>query len=125
MDLLNQIYPVGSLFICKTGTGSPASKYGGNWQCLAENVVLPLGSSAPLIDTNTYVTAKLYGYNNDPITSWKPIGTGGNNEVVYFPSGTTPSGTAYTLFEKVKVADLSQSSNALSGVDIWQRIEEI
>ena len=48
LDLLNQIYPVGSLFICKTGTGSPASKYGGEWQCLAENVAMPLGTYAPV-----------------------------------------------------------------------------
>ena len=125
LDLLNQIYPIGSLFFCKTGTGSPASKYGGEWQCLAENVVLPLGNSAPLINSGSHANFKLYNYDGSYLTSWKPLGTGGYGEMVYFPNASTPSGDASTVWEKVKVADLSQSTNAIPGVDIWQRIEEI
>ena len=125
LDLLNQIYPVGSLFICKTGTGSPASKYGGNWQCLAENVVLPLGNTAPLYKTNTYEVLRVYGYNGEQLTAWKPIGTGVDYEAVYWPNGGTPSGAAQVITTDVKAVNLAGSSNAISGVDVWQRIEEI
>ena len=128
MDLLNQIYPVGSLFICKTGTGSPASKYGGNWQCLAENVVLPLGGDAPVKagETNSNVA----GYS---MRFADPSGnrfTGTYNIKLYEGETVAYTDASGGTFGKYASpinlhADLSRATNAIPGVDIWQRIEEI
>lgn len=130
MDLLNQIYPVGSLFICKTGTGSPASKYGGNWQCLAENVELPLGDYAPVITGASNIPTNLMTGNNMNFTT--PTGAATTedkllsiNSGALRITGADASGNYGRAVPSNLYADLSNASNAIPGVDVWQRIEEI
>ena len=123
MDLLNQIYPVGSLFICKTGTGSPASKYGGNWQCLAENVVLPLGNYAN-VDTLRDAHAITGLGLKVQIKKAQTLGVD-TSGMVYSTDGL-PSGSGYNnpVFTNL-YADLATATNAINNVDVWQRIEKI
>ena len=114
-------HPVGSLYFCKHGSNSPASIFGGTWNKLADNVVIPLGSTAPLYNTNNYEVLRVYGYNGVQLTPWKPIGTGGDYESVYWPNGGTPSGTAQVITTDVKAVNLASSSNAINGIDVWER----
>ena len=98
----------------------PGEKIGGDWTCVAEDIVMPLGSNAPLTRINAYSAFHLYDYWGGYLKSWKPIGTGADGEVVYFPNGATPSGSAQVACEVVKVADLSSATNAKL-VSIWKR----
>lgn len=46
-------YPIGSLYFNGLNDISPAERFGGNWLCIKENVVLPLGNTAP-VTTSDY-----------------------------------------------------------------------
>ena len=130
LDLLNQIYPIGSLFFCKTGTGSPASKYGGNWQCLAENVVLPLGSSAPATVSSdgsvfTFTIGGTGGAWSNVVSRSSLSSAGYGNLGVYAHKSINNYDNAYYAQGLKATTNLAGSTNAISGVDVWQRIEEI
>ena len=117
LDLLNQIYPIGSLFICKTGTGSPASKYGGDWTCVAQDIVMPLGSTAPVnVGSDNWLA---WSAEKIPLETSSNLSLYNNGAVISSISNNT---NAVPVNLK---ADLAGASNSISGVDVWLRIEKI
>ena len=110
MDLLNQIYPIGSLFFCKTGTGSPASKYGGNWQCLAENVAMPLGTYAPVgVFTNNFISLSNI-LDGRAISFTEQISSG--RQVLLRVND----------LKSYAYVDLTKADSKILNLDVWERI---
>ncbi len=114
-----ELYPIGSTYICTTEI-SPASMFGGDWTCIAENVNLPLGDSAPVIynpiDAETYLMSPSTGerYSGDAGTvGTSKTGIFQNRFGSYAGIQYNPNGSLIT--------DLTDTA-AISGVYVWERI---
>lgn len=113
------------MFICKTGTGSPASKYGGTWNCVAENIKLPITSNATVTyktNGNAVALRKTDGgepwYNSN--TTIKGVNEGNQKQVLQVYQDGAYNYKAIIDPQGTLVANLSEYIVA----DVWQRIEE-
>lgn len=120
-------HPVGSFYFCSHGSNSPASVFGGTWQKIAENVVLPFGSSAPVVTGSEH-------YMSGELMLWRDVGGKAIQSDLYNIGlyNTNEGKASYSQYGQVQgiynaiapsnlQTDLSQSTNAISGVDIWRR----
>lgn len=125
-------YPIGSIYLSVNNT-SPASLFGGSWEKIKENAIIPLGSNAPVIGngmtmgiTNSSYNGGLFSQGSNPSLMVKTS---------YYGSGvgTGAEGSANTLIGQTMglstdpnrsgvVALLSQAASQINGVNIWKRI---
>lgn len=125
--LVDLMYPVGSYFMTTHGATNPGKLLGGQWDIVAENVVMPLGSEAPVL---TGETEHIWSYT--PVLKFKGNYYGqsstSRNLTAQGNSGAVLSGQSYgygeggaPLAPSNLYARLNQSSNAISGVDVYRR----
>ncbi len=126
-------YPIGSVYI-NVNKVSPSKLFGGYWQLIAENVVMPLGNIAPVIGngislglTDNQQSGILASISDANLNNIK-FGTSNFGSAV----GTTPTwsypssktlGITTNSSKSGIIADLTQSTNAIN-VYVWKRISE-
>lgn len=125
--LVDLMYPVGSYFMTTHGATNPGKVLGGQWDIVAENVVMPLGSEAPVL---TGETDNVWSYT--PVLKMKgtyyAVSSTNRNLTAQGSSGAVLSGSSTDygsggspLAPANLYAKLNQSSNAISGVDVYRR----
>lgn len=134
-DLLNLIYPVGSIYISTSSTFNPQTVWGGTWKKTADgrcligaNATYPLGSTggeAEHILGNNEMPSHDHGLS-DWAMSWKM--TGAKGEVNLGVSATSEAWTnnrGYFKSQNTKPAGESKPHNNMQpylAVYIWERI---
>ena len=117
----SSLFPINAYLIQKTGTASPASIYGGTWTRIAENVVFPLGNTAPVKNSSGYSNSfqpNIYDNMNGTLsTASYPLTVSSGKLAV---GGSILAGGTLNRYMALD-ADLSKASDAISGVDIWWR----
>lgn len=110
-------HPVGSLYFCSHGSNSPSSVFGGTWEKIADNVVLPLGSTAPAVASASSLILTCPQGDVAVCTSQTTRGYG---NIRGYYNGTFGDGGELFYRDGINV-DLSQSTNAINGIDVWTR----
>jgi hypothetical protein len=127
--LVDLMYPVGSYFMTTYGATNPGKLLGGQWDIVAENVVMPLGSTAPVKGTGMTLGLTNGTYNGGLIVNGsevmkcrlnnygQPVGQGTDNKNnMYNSLGVTLDETKSGM-----VVNLASSTNAIPGVDVYRR----
>ena len=121
--ILGTEHPVNSYYFCKTGSNSPASIFGGTWTRVATNVVMPLGNIAPVLSDNSDISylslVKMYNNNGSVPERYRDVATSDNGKLMFTNQGANGNGVG-DLYWNLRT-DLANSTNAISGVDVWFR----
>lgn len=122
-DILNWIYPKGTYLTFNNADGVNPNTWGaGTWTKVANNVVLPLGSTAPVKNSsnnsNLFQPKILDGNGSVPSTMY-PL-TSSNSDGSLVMGGSALSGGTLPRYMALD-ADLARATNAISGVDVWLR----
>lgn len=114
-------HPVGSLYFCKHGSNSPASIFGGTWNKIADNVVIPLGNIAPVKTSSSDVVTGAQNRTNLRYTSGGTVET--SHYLMSYDGGLYNSRSAPTdPVAGIYFSNLvAESQNSISGIDIWWR----
>lgn len=111
-------HPIHSLYFSDNQM-SPAEKFGGIWELLAENVTIPLGTEANVVSngttkyTGTQSGQDVYLVSNSHINVLEA-----GPASLYSISGTTVGGESFNYKSGLSV-DLSK--NTISGIYVWRR----
>lgn len=114
IDAIGAEHPVGSLYYCVYGSNSPASVFGGTWEKIAENVVIPLGGLVPVVNDGPSTGNPSLGVGQ--INTTKTYDLKVSSNLVYIANNS--SGLSSAILK----TDLSQATTKISGVDIWSRV---
>lgn len=122
---LDKVYPKEIEFVFPSGF-NPGEKIGGDWTCVAQDIVLPLGSSATItyagnLQFQNGLTGNIYTLNTNQATEagvGKVIDAGlwSSDTNVYLNPGQP------LRYNRGLSLDLSSATNAKL-VSIWKRVE--
>lgn len=120
---LDKVYPKETEFVFPSGF-HPGEKIGGDWTCVAEDIVMPLGNSAPVSNNGGITFTDSYGVTLYLRTPSSTIGKQATGNAALYNSATN-TGAAQNSDLKYKnglQVNLSQTANAKL-VSIWKRVE--
>lgn len=125
--VISSEHPIGSYYICKTGSSDPSSLFGGSWKQIRTNVALPLGGTAKVITSSSdnlikSTNALHFRKSDGSDTHASPSGgsfLGLNYDNMYVQQANSGNNKG-SVYPVNLIADFTTASSVLY-VDIWER----
>lgn len=112
------MYPVGMQFVFPSGY-NPTSQVGGNWKIIAQDIILPLGNSAPV------TLSKAGGFVLESKDASKNLYvTAGNGTLTYWTGSTFGSGENLYYCAGISATANLASAATTKLISIWERLED-